>query len=150
MRGKITYSEKLRDPKWQKKRLEVFERDLFTCQLCGDKETELQVHHRTYVPGKEPWDYDNSNFITYCKCCHAVVEDLKSRSSGIPINVKKRYYPKKGNYTLLILTDCPVEKLRIGFYAYDSEGLMYFLSIGENNVADINCLRDRYINNLGK
>ena len=40
-----TYSQKLRDPKWQKKRLEVLQRDEFCCQLCNDKETELHIHH---------------------------------------------------------------------------------------------------------
>ena len=31
------YSEKLKDPRWQKKRLEILERDNFRCQYCGDK-----------------------------------------------------------------------------------------------------------------
>lgn len=32
----MTYSQKLRDPRWQKKRLEILERDSFTCQHCHD------------------------------------------------------------------------------------------------------------------
>jgi hypothetical protein len=71
-----TYSEKLRDPKWQKKRLKILERDEFCCQLCLDTTTELQVHHLSYEKNKEPWDYDDSNFDTYCKHCHYLTELL--------------------------------------------------------------------------
>jgi len=54
--AKLTYSEKLKDPRWQKKRLEILSRDKFTCQLCSDKETELHIHHNEYFPGKKPWE----------------------------------------------------------------------------------------------
>jgi 5-methylcytosine-specific restriction endonuclease McrA len=33
---KKTYSELLKSPKWQKKRLEIMSRDKFTCKKCGD------------------------------------------------------------------------------------------------------------------
>jgi hypothetical protein len=32
------YYLKLRDPRWQKKRLEVFELAAFKCELCNDTE----------------------------------------------------------------------------------------------------------------
>lgn len=72
-----TYSEKLRDPRWQKKRLEILSRDDFTCQFCQDKETTLNVHHVLYKYGKEPWDYENLYLITLCEKCHA--EETESR-----------------------------------------------------------------------
>lgn len=31
------YKEKLKDPRWQKKRLQIFERDDWCCQKCGDE-----------------------------------------------------------------------------------------------------------------
>jgi hypothetical protein len=65
-----TYSDKLKDPRWQKKRLEIFERDGWECQVCGDKKATLAVHHRDYVFGKEPWDYPNSSLVTLCEHCH--------------------------------------------------------------------------------
>lgn len=68
-----SYKEKLLDPEWQKKRFQILDRDKGTCQLCQDITTELQVHHKTYTYGKEPWDYPDDNLITYCKHCHAVV-----------------------------------------------------------------------------
>jgi 5-methylcytosine-specific restriction endonuclease McrA len=64
----MKYSEKLKDPRWQKKRLEIFERDNFACQLCGDSESTLVVHHFKYEG--EPWEIDNKYLITYCESCH--------------------------------------------------------------------------------
>lgn len=72
----MTYSEKLRNPQWQKKRLEILSRDKFTCQLCTDKENELQVHHKVYKDGCEPWEYEDDNFITLCKDCHSKIEGV--------------------------------------------------------------------------
>jgi hypothetical protein len=74
---KKTYSEKLQDPRWQKKRLEVFNRDEFTCQLCTDKKTMLHVHHKSYKPQSEPWEYELDNFQTLCESCHYVIEEFK-------------------------------------------------------------------------
>ena len=65
-----SYSEKLTDPRWQKKRLGIFERDKFTCQKCGDKTSTLHVHHHYYKRGLEPWDYPDCDLITYCFKCH--------------------------------------------------------------------------------
>lgn len=64
------YSEKLKDPRWQKKRLEILERDSFTCVKCSDKENTLHVHHRYYVPKRELWNYPDWACITLCKTCH--------------------------------------------------------------------------------
>ena len=66
----MTYSEKLKDPRWQKKRLEVLSRDEWKCQECGEKERTLHVHHKTYVYGKAPWDYNSNNLLTLCEDCH--------------------------------------------------------------------------------
>jgi len=65
-----TYFEKLKDPRWQKVRLSVLQRDSWTCQHCGDTESELHVHHGVYKFGVEPWDYPLQYLRTYCKPCH--------------------------------------------------------------------------------
>lgn len=75
----MTYAEKLKDPRWQKKRLEILNRDNFTCTECGDDETELHIHHWLYEYGKDPYDYDESVLSTLCKWCHAVVECNKKK-----------------------------------------------------------------------
>lgn len=69
-----TYSEKLRHPLWQKKRLEIFERDNWTCVSC-DRDClhhglTMHVHHIKYLPNLEPWEYDSAYLATYCELCH--------------------------------------------------------------------------------
>lgn len=66
--SKSTYSEKLKDPRWQKKRLEIFNRDNFTCRFCGETEETLNVHHLNYA--NEPWDVPNDQLLTLCENCH--------------------------------------------------------------------------------
>ena len=66
------YSDKLKDPRWQKKRLEVFERDNFTCQSCERTDITLSVHHRYYAYC-EPWEYPNEALQTLCEVCHNTV-----------------------------------------------------------------------------
>lgn len=64
------YLEKLKDPRWQKRRLGVLQRDEFSCQKCNDSTKTLHVHHRLYLPGKEPWDYSDEFLVTLCAPCH--------------------------------------------------------------------------------
>jgi len=70
-----TYSEKLKDPRWQKKRLKIFERDGFKCPYCNDETTTLHVHHEKYEG--EPWEIDDEFLKTACEVCHAIIEDFK-------------------------------------------------------------------------
>jgi hypothetical protein len=74
------YSEKLKDPRWQRKRLEILDRDEFTCQHCHANTKTLHVHHLDYLPGKEPWDYENYFLLTLCEDCHE--EETKDRGSA--------------------------------------------------------------------
>lgn len=43
-----SYAFKLKDPRWQRKRLEILQRDNFTCQECYATDKELNVHHLIY------------------------------------------------------------------------------------------------------
>lgn len=72
------YRELLKDPRWQKKRLEVFERDGWKCTECGTSTETLHVHHKRYTYGNLPWEYENDNFLTLCEGCHQLEESLKS------------------------------------------------------------------------
>ena len=70
MKKKSNYAEKYKDPRWQKKRLEVLERDNWTCQICDDTKSTLHVHHRYYRKGRDIWDYPLRAFVTLCESCH--------------------------------------------------------------------------------
>lgn len=76
MNNKPTYSEKLKDPRWQKKRLQILERDQWFCCCCCDNSKTLHVHHRRYFPGKEPWEVDDKYLITLCEYCHQSETEL--------------------------------------------------------------------------
>jgi hypothetical protein len=71
----MTYSEKLRHPKWQKKRLEVLNRDGFTCRNCWSGDKTLDVHHLIYLKGRDPWEYPLDHLLTLCHECHEEVEE---------------------------------------------------------------------------
>lgn len=71
----LSYSDKLKDPRWKLKRQLVLYRDGFKCRLC-DSKNNLEVHHKQYVFLKtleafiEPWQYHHKALITVCSACH--------------------------------------------------------------------------------
>jgi hypothetical protein len=72
-----TYQEKLRDPRWQRMRLEIMQRAGFSCEECGDSTTTLNVHHTYYEKVLAPWEYSAESLRCLCEPCHALVEDLR-------------------------------------------------------------------------
>jgi hypothetical protein len=64
------YSELLKDPRWQKKRLKVLEYAQWRCQFCGSKDRTLHVHHSYYTRGKMPWQYPEGSLVALCDSCH--------------------------------------------------------------------------------
>lgn len=84
----MTYLEKLKDPRWQKKRLEVLQYYNFICDQCGDDKTELHVHHRAYIKGREPWDYPLEMFRSVCKPCHANLTQVDQALRGASDNAE--------------------------------------------------------------
>ena len=74
------YAEQYKNPKWQKLRLKILDRDGWACQKCFDDESQLQVHHRRYVYGKKVWDYPIKELITLCNNCHEEEKELIKES----------------------------------------------------------------------
>lgn len=66
----MTYWEKLKDPRWQRKRLEIMQRDDFACSICYTDSETLNVHHQWYERGLDPWEYDDCALVTLCAECH--------------------------------------------------------------------------------
>ena len=88
----MTYLEKLKDPRWQKKRLEILQRDEWICQCCFDTESTLNVHHRIYSKNKEPWDYDNKYLLTLCEECHAEEKNQRKEEEQLLLHVLREKF----------------------------------------------------------
>ena len=65
------YAAKLLRPEWKLKRLEILERDDFTCRWCGVSGTPLEVHHLRYTAGSDPWESPDNDLVTLCVACHS-------------------------------------------------------------------------------
>jgi len=78
------FASQYKDPRWQKKRLEILGRDGFCCKSCGESGRTLHVHHKIYTYGKMVWDYDDNNLITLCDDCHeSIHEEYQSINNAI-------------------------------------------------------------------
>lgn len=67
----------LEEPEWKIKREHILARDSFKCRLCGKSETEaeLHVHHKQYIMGLDPWEYNDDDLITLCADCHHIIHE---------------------------------------------------------------------------
>lgn len=68
--GKKSYYELLKDPRWQRKRLELFKSNGWRCERCGSEEDSLHAHHGSYLKGFKPWEYPNKMYHCLCDNCH--------------------------------------------------------------------------------
>jgi hypothetical protein len=89
---KEEYIKKLRDPKWQKIRLKILERDEWHCQQCGNAKETLHVHHRYYEKGKEPWDYPLEALITLCEFCHEGEKEQLSEYEPLLLQQLRKHF----------------------------------------------------------
>jgi hypothetical protein len=65
-----SYKDKLNDPRWKARRLEIIEKAGGACEDCGKKTHHLNVHHGFYEPGHNPWEYEDDVLMALCKRCH--------------------------------------------------------------------------------
>lgn len=69
----MTYSEKLKDPRWKARRLTIIQLANYRCEDCGEPRKEdswFEVHHCFYAVGRDPWDYGSDLLICLCPECH--------------------------------------------------------------------------------
>lgn len=74
-----TYWEKLKDPRWQRRRLEIMSLAEFQCVSCGADRVTLNVHHTIYRRGADPWDYADHELECLCEKCHEQNHQWRSR-----------------------------------------------------------------------
>lgn len=70
------YRKLLKDDRWHQRRQEIMRRDGFCCRRCGAKRG-LNVHHRWYVYGRQPWQYPDRCLVTLCERCHQHVHLMR-------------------------------------------------------------------------
>lgn len=87
---KPTYWELLKHPKWQEKRLRIMERAGFKCEQCDTNEVTLNVHHKYYTKGANPWDYPDHALQCLCEPCHGEADELRQKLS-IAIGLLESY-----------------------------------------------------------
>ena len=71
------YSNLLKNNEWRKKRIIILKRDNFTCTKCKKKDTILHVHHKIYIQGRKPWDYESKYLVSLCGSCHSKLHERK-------------------------------------------------------------------------
>lgn len=79
---KITYKDKLKNPLWQAKRLDILKRDKYKCTICNST-LNLEVHHLYYIPKLEPWEYDNDGLKTVCNLHHDILTYELPKLAGL-------------------------------------------------------------------
>lgn len=78
---------------WRK---EVFERDLFTCQVCNKKGVKLQAHHLVNYSSNKEKRFDINNGVTLCTDCHKQFHKIY----GVVRNNEEQFKEFKNSYTI--------------------------------------------------
>lgn len=79
----MNYKDQIKHSNWQKKRLEIMQRDSFKCTICGNGEKQLHIHHLYYLPNTMIWEYDNESLKTVCFEHHEILTKELGKLSGL-------------------------------------------------------------------
>ncbi len=104
----MTYKQKLRDPRWQKKRLEVLQRANWKCEECGSPDDSLQVHHSHYYRCLEPWDCPLELLSALCEIHHVQRQNIEDSLKG---------------EVMKALRGVPVERLKKVFWEWQARAM---------------------------
>jgi hypothetical protein len=140
-----TYAQKLRDPRWQKKRLEVLESADWKCQSCSSGMKTLHVHHKQYIKGREPWEYDLTNFEALCEDCHQeshVDKDLINEIlAALPSLMWQRVASLLAGYAFEHISD---DVLSRTFSAHDYEAGKLAASLADLDISKFPLLHEKF------
>lgn len=117
---KEEYAEKLKDPRWQKKRLEIFERDKWTCVLCDATGKTLHVHHWEYSSG-DPWEIDDALLNALCEDCHEEWSNIEQKM--IPF-----WESAEGKTLNLIIYGCILKFKKTDMYPNNKKSFLNFFA----------------------
>ena len=116
----MSYSDLLKDPRWQRKRLEVLDSSGWACSNCGDKTKTLHVHHLKYRRGAKPWEYEADELRSLCETCHedatAAIRKLEEAVDGVKIMGDPSRIEMATGYLRALRGLCEVESIEIDNY----------------------------------
>jgi hypothetical protein len=84
----MSYKDELKSPEWQKKRLEILQRDKWKCRLCDCDVEMLIVHHLCYAERGDWRGVPDKFMITVCESCNQEIHGF--------IKAPTPYRPKCG------------------------------------------------------
>ena len=73
----MDYSDFLQTPYWVAIRERVIKNVGYKCQLCGDKNSPLHVHHNTYEHHGYEHAYYKEDLIVLCERCHSIFHEFR-------------------------------------------------------------------------
>jgi hypothetical protein len=78
------FKKSYRNTNWYSFSEKIRARDNYQCLKCQKTKAEvtLQVHHKLYVCGLQPWEYALSDCLTLCKGCHVEEHSLIEPRKG--------------------------------------------------------------------
>lgn len=137
-------SELYKDPRWQKKRLEILEYNKWTCESCHSTENTLNVHHKYYEENKKPWDYEDEAFTVLCNKCHKEEHSLKNSADKKLIECfrKNGFNSKDLIYLSEILSEDVFDYCPMVF----CESLKY----AKSNHKILDCFYESYLESINK
>jgi hypothetical protein len=124
---KINYAQKLLDPRWQKKRLEVLESAEWSCEMCGDSQSTLHVHHKQYIKGRDPWEYSRGQLTVLCRSCHGSHHDKGEDVLSLVSSFAGMDGPKSRNECAMLLAGF----LGLDGFENESPAALAMLKIGK-------------------
>jgi len=80
-----TYTEQLKHPLWQRRRLEILSRAGFQCSRCHDGQRTLHVHHKKYRGGLLAWQYADDELEVLCEPCHRHEHGIQSTDGALSL-----------------------------------------------------------------
>jgi len=72
----MSYQAQLKQPEWQRRRMEMLERADCRCQHCDTRDESLEIHHHHYVPSRFAWEYTDDELMVLCKSCHQEIHSI--------------------------------------------------------------------------
>lgn len=110
-----SYVERLRDPRWQRKRLEIMQRAEFLCESCDASDKTLNVHHKLYRKGANPWDYEDFELECLCEDCHEKKHKIRAALDAAIVTLEPWYMDELLGFAegLAAKVDCQETPLKL-------------------------------------